>query len=88
MFHEIDVLCLPYNQHNQANKSPYKYSLTSIDVRNGLCDSRPLKTNSMSETIENLDSAYTKSKHMERLNTYKVITNSTLNILEIFAMGM
>ena len=55
MFHEIDVLYLPYSQHNQSNKSPYKYLLTVIDVYNGLCDARPLKTNSMNEIIENLD---------------------------------
>lgn len=69
MFHEIDVLYLPYSQHNQSNKSPYKYLLTVIDVHNGLCDARPLKTNSMSEIIENLDNIYTKSKYLERPDT-------------------
>lgn len=53
MFHEIDVLYLPYSQHNQSNKSPYKYLLTLVDVHNGLCDARPLKTNSISE-VKNL----------------------------------
>lgn len=69
MFHEIDALYLPYSQHNQSNKSPYKYLLTVIDVHNGLCDARPLKTNSMNEIIENLDNIYTKSKYLERPNT-------------------
>ena len=69
VFHEIDVLYLPYSQHNQSKSSPYKYLLTLIDVHNGLCDARPLKSNSMDEIIKNLNDIYKKSKYLERPKT-------------------
>ena len=40
-----------------------------IDVHNGLCDARPLKTNSMDEVIKNLNDIYKKSKYLERPKT-------------------
>ena len=40
-----------------------------IDAHNGLCDARPLKSNSMDEIIKNLNDIYKKSKYLERPKT-------------------
>lgn len=66
VFHEIDVLYLPYSQHNQSKNNTIHIF---IDVHNGLCDARPLKSNSMDEIIKNLNDIYKKSKYLERPKT-------------------